>query len=178
MIWSTTRSRTVLSQRFWPALVLLAFAFGPAPAMATEPSAAHEQYRVLDWDDLVPDGWEPPLVPSAYDHVSATKVDESSVVKDLVGQLSALPGYMKPVVFDGNKVSEFLLVPFLPHQIRAHAHLESNQMVYVYALEPVIVEQPFEPIWIVGTMGLEPVMTDEGPAAYRMVEAVITEYEY
>jgi hypothetical protein len=100
------------------------------------------------------------------------------VVEDLDGELAALPGYMKPVVYEGNKVSEFLLVPFLPHQIRAHAHLEPNQMVYVYALEPVVVEQPYEPIWIVGTMSLEPVMTDEGPAAYRMVEAVTTQYEY
>lgn len=85
---------------------------------------------------------------------------------------------MKPVIFEGNKVSEFLLVPFLPHQIRAHAHLEPNQMVYVFPLEPVVVEKPFEPIWIVGAMSLEPVMTDEGPVAYRMVEAVTTRYEY
>jgi hypothetical protein len=150
-----------------------------APAVASDPAEApHEHYRVLDWQDLVPDGWEPPLVPRAYDEVSEADVDDTSVVEDLDGELAALPGYMKPVVYEGNKVSEFLLVPFLPHQIRAHAHLEPNQMVYVYAVEPVVVEQPFEPIWIVGAMSLEPVMTDEGPAAYRMVEAVTTSYEY
>ena len=51
-------------------------------------------------------------------------------------------------------------------------------MVYVYLLEPVAVENPFAPIWVVGTITLEPVMTDEGPAAYRIVDAVTTEYEY
>ena len=126
----------------------------------------------------MPDGWEPPLVARAYDEVSEATVDERSVVEELDGQLAALPGYMRPVVFEGNEVTEFVLVPFLPHQTRSHAHLEPNQMVYVYALEPVVVEQPFEPIWIVGSMSLEPVMTDEGPAAYRMLDAVTTRYEY
>jgi len=26
-------------------------------------------------------------------------------------------------------------------------------MVYVYALEPVVVEKPFDPIWVIGTAG-------------------------
>jgi hypothetical protein len=174
-----TRSISVSTGPFVFLLVLLTIVGSHAPAVASDPAEApHEHYRVLDWQDLVPDGWEPPLVPRAYDEVSEADVDDTSVVEDLDGELAALPGYMKPVVYEGNKVSEFLLVPFLPHQIRAHAHLEPNQMVYVYAVEPVVVEQPFEPIWIVGAMSLEPVMTDEGPAAYRMVEAVTTSYEY
>mgnify|MGYP001816278410 CR=1 FL=1 len=174
-----TRLISVSTGPFGFLLVLLTIVGSHAPAVASESAEApHENYRVLDWQDLVPDGWEPPLVPTAYDEVSEAAVDESSVVTGLDGKLAALPGYMKPVVFDGNEVSEFLLVPFLPHQVKTHAHLEPNQMVYVYSLEPVVVENPFEPIWIVGTLSLEPVMTGEGPAAYRMVEAVTTNYEY
>jgi len=164
---------------FIPGLILLTLVSAHAPVIASDTNKApHENYRVLEWSDLVPDGWESPLVPTAYDEVSEAVVDETSVVKDLDGQLTALPGYMKPVVYEGNTVSEFLLVPYLPHQITAHAHLDPNQMVYVYALEPVVVENPLAPIWIVGTLSLKPVMTDEGPAAYRMVDAVTTEYEY
>jgi hypothetical protein len=161
------------------ALALLVFSAGHGPALASESVAEpHEHYRVLQWQDLVPEGWDAPLVPTAYDEVSAADVDEASVVKDLDKQLVVLPGYMRPTVYDGNQVSEFLLVPFLPHQITAHAHLEPNQMVYVYAIEPILVEQPFEPIWVIGTISPEAVMTHEGPAAYRMVEAVTTDYEY
>jgi hypothetical protein len=105
-------------------------------------------------------------------------IDKASVVTELDRQLAALPGFMKPVVFEDNRVSEFLLVPFLPHHTRQHAHLDANQMVYVYLLEPLEVNDPFAPVWVVGTITLEPVMTDEGPAAYRFVEAVTTEYEY
>lgn len=160
-------------------LAVLTFVGGCAHGAAHDPvEAPHENYRVLEWQDLVPDGWEPPLVPEGYDEGSEAHVDETSVVKELNGRLAALPGYMKPVVHRGNEVSEFLLVPFLPHQTRVHAHLEPNQRVYVHLLEPVAVENPFEPIWIVGTVSLEPVMTAEGPAAYRMVEAMTTPYEY
>ena len=100
------------------------------------------------------------------------------MVWNLDGQLAALPGYMKPTVYEGNQVSEFLFVPFLPHQVQTHAYLEPNQRVYVNVIEPVTIDQPSAPIWIVGTMSLEPIMTDEGPAAYRMTDAVTTEYEY
>ena len=136
------------------------------------------QYRVLEWKELVPEGWEPPLVPDAYDEIETSKIDKTSVVPELDQQLAALPGYMKPVVFEGNQVSEFILVPFLPFHTRQHAHLDANQMVYVYLLEPVQVNNPLEPLWVVGTITLEAVMTDEGPAAYRIVDGVITEYEY
>ena len=160
-------------------LVSLALLSGQVHGTASEPpEAPHERYRVLEWKDLVPEGWEAPIVPRAYDEVSEADVDEASVVRDLDGQLAALPGYLKPVVFEGNQVSEFLLVPFLPHHTTTHMHLEPNQMVYVYALEPVVVENPFAPIWIVGALSLEPVMTGEGPAAYSMTEAVTTHYEY
>ena len=178
IVRSLPRFRPAISRHFWMLLVLPFFVGGHVPAMASEASEAQQQYRVLQWEDLVPDGWEPPLVAKAYDEVSDTDVDENSVVKDLDKQLSALPGYMRPVVYEDNEVSEFVLVPYLPHQITAHAHLEANQMVYVYALKPVVVENPLEPIWIVGEISLEPVMTDEGPAAYRMVDAVTTRYEY
>lgn len=157
------------------AALLILFVPVTAYAQAEDPLA---QYRVLEWKELVPEGWQPPLVPESYEEIGISSVDKASVVAELDQQLAALPGFMKPVVFEGNQVSEFLLVPFLPHHTRQHAHLDANQMVYVYLLEPVQVENPFNPLWIVGTMTLEPVMTDEGPAAYRIVDAVTTEYEY
>ena len=150
-----------------------------APVLGSgESEEPHNRYRVLEWNELVPEGWEPPLVPEPFDEVDAASVDDDSVVAELDQQLAALPGFMKPIVFEGNQVSEFLLVPFLPHHTRQHAHLDANQMVYVYMLEPLEVENPLAPVWVVGTITLDSVMTDEGPAAYRFVDAVTTEYEY
>jgi hypothetical protein len=163
-----------INSALYAALISLA-----APVMGSgESEEPHSQYRVLEWNELVPEGWEPPLVPEPYDEVGTSSIRKDSVAQELNQQLAALAGFMKPVVFEDNQVSEFLLVPFLPHHTAQHAHLDANQMVYVYLLEPVAVENPFAPIWVVGTITLEPVMTDEGPAAYRIVDAVTTEYEY
>ena len=162
------------------AIVLCAALF-----MLLIPSAAYSegeedplsQYRVLDWEELVPEGWEPPLVAEAYGENETAHIDEGSVVA-FDQQLAVLPGFMKPKVLQGNLVSEFLLVPFLPQHIRKHAHLDANQMVYVYLEEPLQVENPFDPLWVVGTISQEAVMTDEGPAAYRFIGATTTHYDY
>ena len=101
-----------------------------------------------------------------------------AVVAKLDRQIVTLPGFMKPLVFEGNEVFKFLLVPFLPHHTKQHAHLDANQMVHVSLLEPVIVDKPLAPIWVIGTITVDAVLTEEGPAAYSIGDAVITEYKY
>lgn len=158
--------------------LLVWLASATSVAAQSEQGAPAANYRVLEWQELVPEGWEPPLVPPAHNELAKQGVDPSSVVLELGQKLVTLPGYMRPVVFEGNVVSEFLLVPFLPHQIKQHAHLEPNQMVYVSLIEPVPVDNPLEPVWVVGTMTLDAVFTDEGLAAYSIGDALMTEYRY
>lgn len=158
-------------------ITLLAILLISISALAAQVEDPASRYRVLDWKDLVPEGWEPPLVANSYEDVSAATIDKASMVQGLDQQLVALPGFMKPVVFEGNQVTEFMLVPFLPHHTRQHAHLEANQVVYVYLLEPLQVDNPFDPVWVVGTLTLDSVMTDDGPAGYRIADAVTTNYE-
>ncbi len=148
---------------------------GQATATDVAPPGA---YETLDWEQLVPDSWEPPIIAPAYDGDTSQSVDRSALVSALQDRKVRLPGFMKPQVFEGNTVSEFLLVPFLPHHVKQHAHLESNQMVYVTLVEPLRVENPFEPIWVQGTITLDTVATDEGPAGYRMVDAMADHYDY
>ena len=144
----------------------------------TDETPPEAQYRILAWEDLAPEDWEPPIIPKAHDEAQATPVEPSAVVAELDQQLVALPGFMKPIVFEGNYVSEFILVPLLPHHTRQHAHLDSNQMIYVNLLEPLKVENPLNPLWVVGTLTVESVFTEEGPVAYRIADATTTEYEY
>ncbi len=147
------------------ALVLAAMSVGLTQTAAGNPDV---EMRVLDWTDLVPAGWEAPIIAPAYDEDPANMVDEASRVPALDGQTVRLPGYIKPVVFEDRTVSEFLLVPFLPHHVKHHAHLESNQMVYVRLDRSIEVDNPFEPLWVTGTLRLEAVATDEGPAGYSL----------
>ena len=145
---------------------------------ASDPESPESQYRVLESHELVPEHWEPPVIAQAHDKVATSEVDPDSVVQALDQQLITLPGYMRPVVFEGNNVSEFLLVPFLPHHMKQHAHLDANQMVYVSLLEPMQVDNPMAPLWVVGTLSLKPVFTQEGMAAYSVGDGLATEYQY
>ena len=157
---------------------LLVCNFSGSTVAASDDRTPETQYRVLAWEDLVPQDWEPPIVPRAHNEAIASPVDPSASVAALDQQLVAIPGFIKPVVFEENQVSEFVLVPLLPHHTKQHAHLDVNQMVYVKLLEPLSVENPMNPLWVIGTMTVQSVFTDEGPVAYRIADAATAEYEY
>ena len=114
----------------------------------------------------------------AHDEAAVSAVDPSALVAELEKQHVRMPGYMKPIVFEERSVSEFLLVPYLPHHVKHHAHLEPNQMIYVVVAEPFEVENPLTPIWVSGTLHLKTVATDEGPVGYSISKAFISEYVY
>ena len=153
------------------------------------------QYKVLEWKDLVAEGWKRPLLLSK-EEVSSPSIDPSSLVPELDQKLVAIPGFMRPAVKEGQpqlvhdhdhdheqlsagtRVTEFVLVPFLPQNPCSHALWDPNQVVYVNLLEPVLVENPESPVWVVGTITLDNIMTDDGLSAYRIIDAVITNYEY
>ena len=148
---------------------------------------------MLEWNELVAEGWEKPLLLSS-EEVASPRVDKASLVPELDHKLVALPGYMRPVVREGElaavhkheheqlsggqQVEEFLLVPFLPQHPCQHSLWDPNQVVHVTLVEPLQVKDPKSPIWVVGTITLDTVATDDGPAAYRIIEAVTTRYDY
>ena len=159
---------------------------------ASEPTEElHSQYQVLDWKDLVPEGWKRPLLLSK-EEVASPSVDESSLVPELGNKLVALPGFMRPVVSEGELmaehqhehkdlsegmyVSQFLLVPFLPQHPCSHALWDPNQVVYIDLLDPLQVNNPEVPVCVVGTITHTVILTDDGPAGYRIVDAVTTNY--
>ena len=162
--------------------------------LASDPiEEPHTQYQVLEWEDLLAEGWERPVLLSKED-VASPSVDESSLVPELDDKLVALPGFMRPVVSEGELMSEhlhvhkdlsegiyvsqFLLVPFLPQNPCSHALWDPNQVVYIDLLEPMQVTNPEEPVWVIGTITHADILTDDGPAGYRIADAVTTNYEY
>ena len=146
--------------------------------LASAAGAEASDIRELEWADLLPQGWEPPLIAPAYDEPGEQQVDKDSLVAELGGLQARLPGFLRPIVYSDQTVSEFLLVPFLPHHLKQHAHLEPNQVVYVILAEPTLIENPFSPLWVSGTIELETSLTDEGPAGYKLTGASLKPYEY
>ena len=60
---------SVADRRHWQGLTLLSLLLltlkTGGVALASD-EAPHEQYRVLEWQELIPEGWEPPLVGTAF----------------------------------------------------------------------------------------------------------------
>jgi len=135
-----------------------------------------EKYTVIEWQDLVPASWHRPIIdpdPSEHHHV-----DEKSLASKLDKQNIKLAGYMLPVKFISNVVSEFILMPYLKHHVKIHAHHEPNQMIYVKLSQPLEVNNPYSPIWVSGQLVLESVDTPEGHTGYTLKKAATEEYLY
>ena len=101
-----------------------------ALAAASPAVAAPGDVRDLEWEDLMPKGWDPLAGLEALQGDDAQNLSDDSaraielfnayqeavrsapVVGGLDGQQVRLPGFMVPLDFEGTETSEFLLVPY------------------------------------------------------------------
>lgn len=142
--------------------------------------------RMLEWSDLVPRGSDGATVPtdnnlvarSLAAPVSAGPVEHSSLSSapgganfltqaSLAGERVALSGYMTPFSFEDERVSAFLLVPY----VGACIHVPPpppNQIVLVESSEPVPVLAMWEPFTAIGTLDVESRTTQLAEVGYTM----------
>ncbi|MEN9770342.1 MAG: hypothetical protein RLZZ180_1972, partial [Pseudomonadota bacterium] len=84
-------------------------------------------YRTVQWDELMPDGWNPK---AALGNLDASRIPEGSaqelelqrkmrkiwdhapVRAELDGQRIRLPGYVVPLEYSTGAIRDFLLVPY------------------------------------------------------------------
>jgi hypothetical protein len=136
-------------------------------------------FGALEWNELVPDDWQPPLIlPAPPEDGSHPEVDSASLVEELDEKKISIAGFMVPTKFDSNIVSEFVLVPFLEQHVQGHMHHDSNQMVYVYLQEPRAIQSPYTPVLVKGEMKVRSVDTDEGPTGYVIEQGLMEDYTY
>lgn len=92
-----------------------------------------------------------------------------NVVEDLDGKTIRMPGYIVPLDFrSDNKYTEFLLVPYMGACLHSPPP-PPNQIVYVRADEPVLIESIWLPFWAQGTMKTERNENATGNAAYTLM---------
>jgi hypothetical protein len=75
----------------------------------------------------------------------------NAAVPELAGKLLALPGFVLPLEYDGKKVSEFLLVPWVGACIHTPPP-PPNQIVHVIARKPFETKGMFEAVTVTGVM--------------------------
>ncbi|GAB6054128.1 hypothetical protein JCM17960_29480 [Magnetospira thiophila] len=78
----------------------------------------------------------------------------SSVNESLNGQDVKIPGFALPLEFNGEAVTEFLLVPF----VGACIHVPPppiNQTVFVRVTKPYVPSNLYDPVWVIGRMSVK-----------------------
>ena len=107
-----------------------------------------------------------------------------AVVPDLDGQNIRMPGYVLPLEFDGELVTEFFLVPYVGACMHAPTP-PPNQMVHVSVEEGIETSGLYDPVWVNGIISTTGKTTAFGfsdgaldlSAGYTMQALKIVPYE-
>ena len=100
----------------------------------------------------------------------------AKIRSDLDGQTVRIPGYITPLGFDQENVTEFLLVPYLGACIHVPPP-PGNQIVYVKDVGELNVDDLYDPIWVTGTISAKPIGTVLADVGYQISSPRIEPYE-
>ncbi len=102
----------------------------------------------------------------------ASRRISSEVVPELNGERVRMRGFVVPVGFDGTKVKEFLLVPY----VGACIHVPpppANQIVLIEAATPFEIGGMFEAVAVTGTMRTEAMSNEIASFGYQIAAAQV-----
>jgi hypothetical protein len=107
------------------------------------------------WQTLIPElERSQQLAPINHDvqlEERAPQIKSGGLVHALDGQAMRMPGFIVPLESDGNKITEFFLVPFFG----ACLHLPPpppNQIIHVKHPQGIDMIEPWEVVWLSGEM--------------------------
>lgn len=153
----------------------------PAAAQATGDKARNRSPRTLTWDELVPKDWDPQALfrerpvalikeGSAAERELMREMrdiwDRAPTREDLKGQWVRLPGYVVPLDLMGDKLQEFLLVPYFGACIHSPPP-PANQLVHIRLKKPAVLRS-MDVVWVTGLLDLERQDTGMGVSGYAL----------
>jgi len=132
------------------------------------------------WDGLMPEGYIPnPQLFLFNIGPDQTAMDDllssTPVVETLNGQQISIPGFVVPLDSDDEMITEFLLVPYFGACIHVPPP-PSNQMIHVVPKYPLLQDESWDAITVVGTIAAEGVTSEYGAASYTMTDAILIPY--
>ncbi len=158
-----------------------------APAAAAPDSAS---FRQIAWEELLPPGWDP-LAP--FKGLPLDKLEDgdpraqSALLKareywkqaplrtEMDGQAVRLPGFVVSLAGEGERIREFLLVPYFGACIHVPPP-PANQVLHVVAGKAHEGLRTMDTVWIAGTLRVERAETMMGDAGYAMRDAEVLPY--
>ena len=94
----------------------------------------------------------------------------------LDGREVEIAGYVTPVGFDDDVVTEFLFVPFLGACVHVPPP-EANQIIHVTNASGIRADDVWQPVWLSGRLRAKPVATVLADVGYRMNGATVRPYD-
>jgi len=148
------------------------------------------------WDDLIPDDFVQPenpfntMMPEEIDKLMdgsdesnaelarlQEAFDYAPVVDELDGKRVKLPAYITPLEYnDQFTIKEFLLVPYVGACIHSPPP-PSNQIVHALSQEELEFKGLYDPVWAIGTIRTESVVSDLAESGYSLEVEKILPYE-
>lgn len=154
---------------------------------ASIPAITEAQIAELNWQDLIPDDFQPvenPLLAlsreerdklfngseESKDELAAIeeKLNYSPVVPELNGKRVKIPGYIVPLEFDEQtELNEFLLVPYFGACIHTPPP-PANQIVFAKSKSTLQIDNTYDPVWLIGTMHTQTFQSGVAEAGYTI----------
>ncbi|MDR2905129.1 MAG: DUF3299 domain-containing protein [Helicobacteraceae bacterium] len=161
---------------------LIIFVFAAAVMIASSAIAA--DYREIEWEELIPKGWDPTII---YKRLGIANIDDYDpkalkLLKSLEREWAMAPpneamsgksvkiaGFIAPIEWLHDKeLGEFLLVPYFGACIHSPAP-PANQIIYIKAEKPLKGVRSMDLIMVYGKLGLEKrVSGSMGTSGYTM----------
>jgi hypothetical protein len=183
-------------------LLALALLFAAPLVHGSETEAAEEQrvliqppdadgYSEVNWDALIPSDWRPDKLLAEYnvneisdDDPRAVELMEklmalwrdAPVVEEMDGRKIRLPGFVVPLKNDGEKISQFLLVPYYGACIHVPPPPANQTIVVTTAKGKEYRGKLFDTIWVKGVLQVKPVQSELADAGYSIQADAIEEY--
>lgn len=152
-------------------------------------------YQLIEWEHLVPPGFSSEEVLERYSDRLAAAEPGSAELDELYAQMNAeydaasvntefedeqiqLAGFVAPLTYDGDNITEFLLVPYFGACIHVPAPpVNQTIMVTLPEGESLTLEESWGAVWVAGTIDVTSVDTDLATAGYSISDAQFGVYE-
>src|SRR5215831_2551842 len=148
-------------------------------------------YRQIEWDALIPQAWDPRKALAGIDLSTLNDNDpranealarmrsswsEAPIAESMNNTRIRIAGFVVPLEYVGDKIIEFLLVPYFG----ACIHLPPpppNQIIHVFATtQPLTRKQAMRPLWVNGVLETTHSNTEFGDAGYRLKADEVATY--
>lgn len=150
-------------------------------------------FETIDWDDLMPEEdlnalMNPPnyldqIEDSTFENQTIDQIQSQitssiddryqqalvskNIIKAMDGQAVRIPGFIVPLEFDEETITEFFLVPYFGACIHSPPP-PPNQIIYVHAPNGLKLNTLYDPFWISGKLSTKLVENYMATAAYSM----------